>query len=448
MKREKIDLNAYINREIPCSCGHTHFSGVKLIDIDRGAVTRLPGHIRDLGYNKVFIVADINTWEAAGARAAVELSAAGIVFDKVILDYEEVIPDEQVIGEIMTAYPMGYDLVLGIGSGTLNDLCKFVSHRLGIDYIVFATAPSMDGFVSIGSALMLHHVKTTLDAHGPVAVVGDTDILSAAPMYLIAAGLGDTLGKYTCLLDWKLANLINGEYYCKEVVGMVETALKTVRAQSTKVQSRDPEAVKAVTEALVLTGIAMSFVGNSRPASGCEHHLAHYWEMKALMEGKMPEKHGTQVGVGMILALKLYDKLAAEQPDFDAAMKRPYDKEAWERRIRDYYGEAAYGIIALEAKAQKNDVAKRNERLAVMKENWAKIQQMIRDDLPKAEDMIDLMTSLKAPVTPEEIGVSAQRAKEAVRVAKEVRDRYTLLQILWDLGLADQYAKETISRGS
>ena len=120
MKREKIDLNAYINREISCSCGHTHFSGVKLIDIDRGAVTRLPGHIRDLGYNKVFIVADINTWDAAGARAAVELSAAGIVFDKVILDYEEVIPDEQVIGEIMTAYPMGYDLVLGIGSGTLN----------------------------------------------------------------------------------------------------------------------------------------------------------------------------------------------------------------------------------------------------------------------------------------------------------------------------------------
>ena len=106
MKREKIDLNAYINREISCSCGHTHFSGVKLIDIDRGAVTRLPGHIRDLSYNKVFIVADINTWDAAGARAAVELSAAGIVFDKVILDYEEVIPDEQVIGEIMTAYPM------------------------------------------------------------------------------------------------------------------------------------------------------------------------------------------------------------------------------------------------------------------------------------------------------------------------------------------------------
>ena len=440
--KAQIDLNSYVNREIPCSCGHTHFSGVKLIDIDQGAVTRLPGHIKELGYKKVFIVADINTWKAAGEQAAAALAAEGIPYEKVILDYEEVVPDEKVIGEIMTAYPMGYDLVLGVGSGTLNDLCKFVSHRLGIDYIIFATAPSMDGFVSIGSALMLHHVKTTLDAHGPVAVVGDTDILSAAPMHLIAAGLGDTLGKYTCLLDWKLANLITGEYYCKEVVGMVETALKTVRAQSAEVRQRDPEAVKAVTEALVLTGIAMSFVGNSRPASGCEHHLAHYWEMKALMEGKMPEKHGTQVGVGMILALKLYNKLAAEEPDFDAAMDRPYDKEAWERRIRDYYGEAAEGIIALEAKAQKNDVAKRNERLAVMKEHWAVIQQMIRDDLPKIEEMIDLMTSLKAPVEPEEMGVSRQRAVEAVEVAKEVRDRYTLLQILWDLGLSDKYAQE------
>ena len=381
-----------------------------MIDIDRGAVTRLPGHIRDLGYKKVFIVADINTWEAAGARAAVELTAAGIVFDKVVLDYEEVIPDEQVIGEIMTAYPMGYDLV-----------------------------PSMDGFVSIGSALMLHHVKTTLDCQGPVAVIGDTDILSAAPMKLIAAGLGDTLGKYTCLLDWKLAHLINGEYYCQEVVDMVETALETVKEQSAKVQTRDSEAVKAVTEALVLTGVAMSFVGNSRPASGCEHHFAHYWEMTALMEGRMPANHGTQVGVGMILAMKLYHRLAKEQPDFETAMNRPFDRAAWEARMRECYGIAADGIIALENKAGKNDISKRDQRLIVIRDNWKKIQEMIEENLPKTEEMIDLLRSLNAPVEPEDMGVSAQRAREAVEVAKEVRDRYTLLQLLWDLGLAAQY---------
>ncbi|MBQ9027893.1 MAG: sn-glycerol-1-phosphate dehydrogenase [Lachnospiraceae bacterium] len=437
-----IDLNSYIDRDIFCSCGRTHFSGVKLIDIDQGAQTRLPGHIRDLGYHKVFLVADINTWKAAGEAVSDALAKASIPCESVILNDEEVIPDEKAIGEIMTAYPIGYDLVLGVGSGTLNDLCKFVSHRLGIDYIIFATAPSMDGFVSIGSALMLRHVKTTLDCQGPVAVIGDTDVLSVAPMHLIAAGLGDTLGKYTCLLDWKLSHLINGEYYCPEVVGMVETALKTVSEQSAKVESRDPAAIKAVTEALVLTGIAMSFVGNSRPASGCEHHFAHYWEMKMLMDGKTPANHGTQVGVGMILALKLYHKLAKEQPDFEAAMERSFDREGWERRMRECYGIAADGIIALENKAGKNDVAKRNRRLLSMKQHWPEIQRTIEEYLPATGDMIDLLTSLHAPVEVTQMGVPAPWAREAVVVAKEVRERYTLLQILWDLGLAEKYAEE------
>ncbi len=440
MGEKQLDLNEYINREIHCSCGHTHFSGVKVIDIDKGAVDRLPALIRDLGHEKVFIVADKNTWPAAGAKAAQVLGTCGVTYDKVILDYDEVVPDETVVGEIMTAFPMGYDLVLCVGSGTLNDLCKFVSHRLGIDYIVYATAPSMDGFVSIGSALMLRHVKTTLDAHGPIAVVGDLDVLCQAPMHMIAAGVGDTLGKYTCLLDWKLAHLINGEYYCEEVVGMVETALKTVIAQSGKLEQRDPAAVKAVTEALVLTGIGMSFIGNSRPASGCEHHIAHYWEMKALMEGKNPAKHGTQVGVAMILAIDLYHRLAKEEPDFDAAMARPYDKEAWIRDMRKYYGVAADGIIALEEKCGKNDVEKRNQRLQVMKEHWGEIRSLIEESLPPTADMVELMTSIDAPVYPEEIDISTERTKEAILYAKEVRDRYTLLQILWDLGLSEKFA--------
>lgn len=204
---------------------------------------------------------------------------------------------------------------------------------------------------------------------------------------------------------------------------MVETALENVKEQSTSVQTRDPEAVKAVTEALVLTGIAMSFVGNSRPASGCEHHFAHYWEMTALMEGRMPANHGTQVGVGMILAMKLYHKLAKEQPDFEAALSRPFDRAAWEARMRDCYGIAADGMIALENKAGKNDIAKRDRRLAVIRDNWKKIQEMIEENLPETEEMIDLLRSLNAPVEPEDMGVTAQRAFGAVEVAKEVGDR-------------------------
>ena len=443
---KKMNLNSYLGKEISCSCGHKHFSTVKRIDIDTGAVKRLPVHITELGYKNVFIVADKNTWKAAGEAAAQELYKAGIHYDKIILNYDEVIPDEHVIGEILAAVVPGSDLILGVGSGTLNDLCKLISFRMGLDYIIYATAPSMDGFVSIGSAVILNHVKTTLDCHGPVAVIGDVDVLSQAPMRLIAAGLGDTLGKYTCLFDWKLSRLINDEYYCEEVVQMVETAIATVMDYSNEVQNRNPAAIKAVTEALVLTGIGMSFIGNSRPASGCEHHFSHFWEMKAFMHGKFPALHGTQVGVGTIVALYLYHMLENEDVDFKAVKASGFDKEAWIKEIREVYEVAADGIIAVEEKSQKNDIGERNKRLEVIEKNWDQIKNMIKEELPAVAEMEKLFAGLDAPINPTQIDVSLDELYESVIYAKEVRPRYTVLQLIWDLGLSRKYAQKTKER--
>lgn len=442
--KKKLDLNDYLGKEMKCSCGRVHSSNVKLIDIDRGATKRLPEHIKKLGYKKIYLVADINTWKAAGQFVAEELLRAEIAFEKLVLDCEELVPDEQAIGQMQVAFPADADLLLAVGSGTINDLAKYVSFRQGRDYIIFASAPSMDGFVSVGAALMLNHVKTTVDAQGPVAVIGDTDILAAAPMNMITAGLGDTLGKYTCLLDWQLAKMINGEYYCEEVVDMVCQALDTVMEQKDKIWERNTEAIKAVTEALVLTGMAMSFVGNSRPASGCEHHLSHYWEMKFMMAGKKPILHGTKVGIGMITALKLYHMLAEEEIDFEVAMKKEHDEEAWTEKISTCYEVAAEGIIQLEEKCQKNDIKARNRRLTIMKEQWPLIQKTIKESLPATEEMEKLMISLDAPINPEEIGISLTLLEDGVQIAKEVRDRYTLLQLLWDLGLSEKYAKEMV----
>lgn len=439
---KKYNLNDYLGKKISCSCGQVHSTDLKILDIDQGAVKRLPGYVKELGYKKVFLIADKNTWAAAGYAAAEELRQAGIERKELVLDYDELVPDEQVLGEIFVAYPEGTDLILAVGSGTINDLCKFVSFQMKIDYMIFASAPSMDGFVSVGAALMIHHVKTTYNAHGPVAVIGDTDILSKAPMNMITAGLGDILGKYTCLLDWKMAKQIEEEYYCEEIVNMVRNSIETVVEQSHRIKERNPEAVKAVTEALVLTGIAMSFAGNSRPASGCEHHLSHYWEMKFLMEGRKPILHGTKVGVGMITAVKLYHLLAEEEVDFDKAMEKEYDEEVWRKKIEGCYGAAAPGIINLEKECRKNDIEARNRRIQVMKSQWASIKQTILKDLPAVEEVENLLLELGAPVNPEQIGVSLELVEDGIQIAKEVRDRFTLLQILWDLGLSGKYAKE------
>ena len=441
----KIDINQYIGKQIRCSCGRIHETTVKCIDIARGAAGRLAGHIRELGYTKVFLAADDNTWKAAGNAAWQALEKAGLAGEKWIFHRDsDLVPDEQAIGELEVALPMDADLILAVGSGTINDLCKFISTRNHRDYMIYATAPSMDGFTSTGAALTLNHVKTTVDVLGPVAVIGDTEILANAPMEMISAGLGDTLGKYTALADWKLAHLINGEYYCEEIVRMVEAALASVRGLSGKLSQRDPDAAEALTKTLVLTGLAMTFADCSRPASGCEHHLSHFWEMRYQMEGRKPVLHGIKVGIGLVTILKLYHQLAEEKIDFAAARKKTRDKAAWEEEIRREYRDAAEGILKLEEKAGKNNEEDRQRRLDVMEANWPEICRIIRESLPATEEAERLLLSADAPVNPEQIGVSPDLTGTAVRLAKEVRDRFTVLQILWDLDLLDDYAETAV----
>ena len=445
-----MDFHSILGKEMHCSCGRVHSTDLRSIDIGRGALDRLPDTLRALGFGRAYLVADVNTWEAAGRAAADRLTASGFSFTSFVLPDTELVPDEKAVGALLLHMPQDADLVLAVGAGTINDLCKYVSFLRGVDYVILATAPSMDGFVSAGAALIVDHVKVTYDAQAPVAVIGDTEILSQAPMEMITAGLGDMLGKYTCLLDWKLAHLITGEYYCEHVEGMVRTALRTMLDQSGRIRDRDPEVIGSVTEALVLTGIAMKFVGNSRPASGCEHHMSHYWEMKFLMEGKKAILHGTKVGVATVAALRMYQMLAqtlGELPDFDfsGAAARPFDRAAWETQIRDVFGDAAEGIIALEDRTQKNDMQARNQRLQTIEKKLKEILWAIRHDLPPVEEVEKLLLSLDAPVHPEQIGVSLTEVREAVLYAKEVRDRYTLLQLLWDLGLSEDFADRLIS---
>ena len=174
---KKINLNDYLGHSMDCTCGKEHKTNLKIVDIDKDAVSRLPKHIEALGYKKPFLVADVNTWAAAGALAAEKLDVAGISYKKYIFNEKELIPDEKTLGSLMMAFSRDCDVIVAVGSGTLNDLCKFSSFQLGLDYMVFATAPSMDGFVSIGAALITNYVKTTYQAHVPLAVIGDTDIL-------------------------------------------------------------------------------------------------------------------------------------------------------------------------------------------------------------------------------------------------------------------------------
>lgn len=435
-------ISEYLTINESCECGKIHQTSLDTVLIGSGVLSNIPAYLQEHGYERIFIVADTRTYQAA-VQQLCELLQLGFTVDIIILDEEEVVPDEKTIIKIMGAMNGRYHLLIAVGTGTINDMCKYISYKVNMDYIVVATAPSMDGFASVGAALIMNNMKVTYDTHIAKAIFADLDILQKAPMDMITAGLGDILGKYTCLMDWKISHIINNEYYCPVIVSMVEESIRKVVKAADQVLHRNKEAIESIMEALVLTGIAMSFVGNSRPASGSEHHISHYWEMKFLMEGKKPVLHGTKVGIGTIAILKLYHMLALDQIDFQEARKKAenFDQNEWEKRITSTYNNAAQSVIELEKKAGKNNIEAIKNRLKTMEEKWPKIQSVIQESLPKTRQVEAILERLGAPINPNEVGVNYDMIIDSIMVAKEVRDRYGLLQVLFDLGVSQEYAK-------
>lgn len=313
-------ISQWAGMEYSCACGKSHKVDIQAIRVGSGVIQELPGILRDLGASHIFLVTDNYTYEAAGRQVEQLLDQAGLAYHKRVFQTETpLVPNEYALGSVLAAMTSQDDMLLAVGSGTLNDVTKYVSARTGVPYVIAATAPSMDGYASTVAPTILDGFKTTLPAVYPAAIVADVDILKNAPMPMLTAGFGDIIGKFTSLADWRLSHQLNGEYYCPEVAGVIEAAVETCAANAQALAQREPQAIQAVTEALILSGLAMGMVGVSRPASGAEHQMAHYWEMDALRRGEEHPLHGNAVGVGTVLAASLYEMAAEYLPQGFAA---------------------------------------------------------------------------------------------------------------------------------
>lgn len=440
-------IERYIARDIPCSCGQTHRSRVETIEIRDNVIEHgLVEYLKSKGYKKLTVVCDRNTHRVAGSRVCGVLEQQGIPYKLHLYREEQVLPNEHFIGSLAMGMALDCDLILAVGSGTINDICRYVSAVAGKPYCIVGTAPSMDGYIAAGSALICNNMKLTFETHTPAAVFLDPQILSRAPRDMIAAGVGDLLGKINCLTDWQLSKIVNREWHCGFISDIVDTAIQTVTAQSDGIAAGDPAAAADLVEALLLSGVCMDFAGNSRPASGCEHHLSHFWEMRYLLEGREAVFHGTKVGIGTVIALKAYARIAGLEPDFAAIKTLPRKPvEAWEREIGAAFLEAADGILELEKKSGKNSPEKLAVRLAAIEENWDEIKDLARNAAGSARMVREILEKLEAPVMPHQIGVPKEMARQAILYAKELRDRYTVLQLLWDLGELESFVEDIVA---
>ena len=303
-----------------CRCGKRHRFDAE-VAVGAGAVGELPRFLRKFGAKKVFLLSDLHTWAAAGQRVykIITENAVGCVSHCFAQETPE--PDEKSVGSAVMHFSWDCDLVVAVGSGVINDIGKLVAAMAKIPYIIVGTAPSMDGYASATSSMTRDGLKISLPSKGADVIIGDTDILCRAPLKMMQAGLGDMVAKYVSLCEWRIAQVVAGEYYCEEVAQLVRSALAQCVERAEGLLRREPGAVQAVFEGLVIAGAAMNYAGLSRPASGVEHYISHCLDMRGVEFGTPVELHGIQCAVGTRIAAGLYEKLQNLVPNREKALE-------------------------------------------------------------------------------------------------------------------------------
>lgn len=438
-------LEKYLNIELKCSCGKTHYAPIKAVNITSGALNALPELLHRFGYCKPFIVCDEITYKIAGERCMKLLDDSGFTVTAQIIRHSGY--DEATLGELVINMPVDCDLIIAVGTGSISDMVRYMSFKLRLPSFTVATAAPMDGFAASIGVMNVNNLKTTMQAKNTEVIIGDTDILENAPYRMSAAGFGDLIGKITCINDWELSRIVNGEHYCERIAALVKNCVNTVLAESRLLKQRDAQALGKVMNGLVLSGTAISLYGDSRPASGAEHHMSHYWETIGDQRGTPFAMHGEQVAVATVLILMLIEELLEETVDFEKARQHAlsFNKEKWEKEIRCVYGSAAQEIIKLEEKAKKNDPQKQLERIETMQSNWEEIRAQL-ETVPSSKMLKNALIEAGCPTTPAEIGIDRELLIKTFVYCKEVRARYTVLQTVYDLGLLETLANKVADK--
>lgn len=412
--------------------------------IDPGAVNRISEFATKFYAKKAFLVGDRNTFPLAGIEIAKQLNACDIKTVTYVLKTDKLEPDEQAVGSLMLHYNAECDLIIGIGSGVINDLCKLLAHQTKNPFIMVATAPSMDGYASPLSSMLQDGLKVSIPTKRADIIVADLNIVKNAPMSMLKAGLGDMLAKYVAICEWRIGHLITGEAYDAEIANSVRQALRKCVEHADGLMNRDEDAVRSVFEGLILTGEAMKKAGVSRPASGAEHYFSHILDMRGLEFDAPVELHGLQCAIMTRLCIKIYQKLKHIIPDEELALHKAksFDREKWNAQLRDFLGKAAEPMIALEVHEGKYDCDKHKKRLATIVANWNEIVKIIEEELPTEEEIDALFATVKMPLTIGGKDIRHDILAMTVNAGKDIRDKYVLPRLMWDLGVLDELCED------
>lgn len=407
------------------------------VTISANAVGELVAYCRSHEIERFALVADQNTYAALGEAVEAALLQEGRDVRQILLKGEDIGADALSVYQVMLGLDRSPRTYLAVGSGTITDVVRFVSHRSNAKFISLPTAPSVDGFTSVGAPMIVDGIKVTVECHGPLAVFADLPTLCAAPRPLIAAGFGDLIAKLTSGADWELGALLWDEPFDAAIAERGRAAVYRCVERIKEVAEGACDGIEALMAGLIETGFCMLDFGQTRPASGHEHHASHYWEMKLLREGRHSLLHGAKVGLGVLASTRLYDRL--RECTLPEAKSRLAGAELPARRTEIDRIVAAYGPLADQAiRAQARWLEMSVSDHAALKARvldcWDDVQRIARAVPPTAE-MESWLRRVGGPTTPAELGLSAEEYAEGLASAHYQRDRFTIKKLALLLGL-------------
>ena len=390
------DFHALIHSYQNCACGQAHTCAIRDIEIGSGLVRSVGDILRKNGFGpRLLLAADEQTLAAA---EGIEASLAGFAVVRHIWPTIRVATMQDV--EKIESYFDRVDGVLAVGTGSVHDPCRLACARHDVPLCLFATAPSMDGFASYSAPIVNGNFKITYPAKCPEVIIGDM------------------ISKYIALIDWQVSNLLTGESYCERVAALTRQAADQIFAMAGSVTKRDEKTAAAIFESLLLTGIAMSFTKTSRPGSGTEHIMAHFWECMELLDGKTPNYHGEDVGVTTLMILQYYEKLA-QLPQVTA---HP-EVCNWDE-IYSIYGALAPDVRKLNTPDTITDGIDPRRIEAC----WPEIRQIVRS-VPSYEACLAAMRQAGCKTTIQEVGKDPDFVRVSFRFHPYMRRRLSLKRV-------------------
>jgi glycerol-1-phosphate dehydrogenase [NAD(P)+] len=399
------------------------------------------------------IVADENTYAAAGREVRRILKAAGLEGEEPFLFPGSPRPasDSREADRLAASLRRHAAVPLAVGSGTINDLVKRAAFESGRPYMAVATAASVDGYAAFGASLSKEGFKQHLPCPAPRVILADTDILKTAPYAMTAAGFGDLAAKTVAGSDWLIAAAVAGEPVDIRGWDLVQPGLHERLAEAEELRRGSPGALGRLFEGLTASGLAIQAVGSSRPASGSEHFFSHIWEMRHLEQDGQPVYHGFLVALGTLTCTALTEALFSREVTENDAARALAGRPGWsglERQIRAAFGgQPCLEAVLAESRAKFPDDRALAGRLAAAAAAWPDLRARVAERLLPSARLRATLEAAGCPLSPEAINLTREDWRATCFQARMIRRRYTVLDLAWELGRLEECVEEIFAPG-